>query len=68
VVHPKAAHGRDFLPFNKDRLAGKRAAGQGMALSMHKTARIYRNYSKRTQSRAVGATLRRLAHRRTNAP
>ena len=34
-----------------------------MALSAHKTARIYRNYAKRTEERALGATLRRYAHR-----
>lgn len=38
--------------------------GQGMALSMHKTARMFAGYAKRTQQRAMGATLKRIAHRK----
>lgn len=41
--------------------------GQGMALSMHKTARIFAGYAKRTQERALGATLKRIAHRKARS-
>lgn len=41
--------------------------GQGRALSMHRTSAAYRGYAKQTKMRAVGATLKRFAHRRANA-
>ena len=41
--------------------------GQGRALSMHRTSAAYSGYAKQTQKRALGATLKRHAHRRANA-
>lgn len=37
--------------------------GEGMALSAHKQAKIYHNYAKRTQARALGASRKRRAFR-----
>ena len=40
--------------------------GEGMALSAHKQAKVYHNYAKRTQVRALGASRKRRAFRLTS--
>lgn len=41
--------------------------GEGMALSAHKQAKVYHNYAKRTQARALGASRKRRAFRLVTA-